>query len=169
MPGVCGDYLKRENREGPRHKIIAGCAIEFLKNAIVRKIGEPLAHVLVHKVLSLLHAVLVVNYSVILQKTDKKFDYVFGDLTDTPVSTSDRSNDIWNFLESIISMGMTVLKANTGKYMTHCNGINVPQAIAAYEQMLGRMSGGRCTFERRQNFVPSFSETWMYYRITRHE
>ena len=36
MPSVCGNYMKRENWEGPRHKIIAGCAIEFLKNAIVR-------------------------------------------------------------------------------------------------------------------------------------
>ncbi len=35
MPSVCGNYMKRENWEGPRHKIIAGCAIEFLKNAIV--------------------------------------------------------------------------------------------------------------------------------------
>ena len=66
-------------------------------------------------------------------------------------------------------MGVSVLKPNTGKYMTHCNGLNAPEAIAAYERMIGTLAGGKCTFERGQKFVPSFYETWIYYRITRHE
>jgi len=90
-------------------------------------------------------------------------------LTDTPVSTGDRDAEIWAFLESIISMGVQLLKPNTGKYMTHANGKNAPQAIEAYEKMLSTLANGRCTFERRQRFVSSFMETWMYYRITRHE
>ena len=35
MPSVCGPYLKKENREGPRHKIIAGDAIAFMKDKLV--------------------------------------------------------------------------------------------------------------------------------------
>ena len=35
MPNVCGDFLKKGNRKGERYNIITGCAIEFLKNAIV--------------------------------------------------------------------------------------------------------------------------------------
>jgi len=53
--------------------------------------------------------------------------------------------------------------------MTHANGKNAPAAIEAYEEMLDSLAGGRCTFERGEKFVPSFCETWMYYRITRHE
>ena len=36
MRSACGNFLDRDNREGPNHKIIAGCAIKFLKEAIVR-------------------------------------------------------------------------------------------------------------------------------------
>ncbi len=66
-------------------------------------------------------------------------------------------------------MGVEILVPNTGKYMTHCNGANVPESIAAYEAMLRTLARGRCTFERGSRFVPSFMETWMYYRIVRHE
>ena len=94
---------------------------------------------------------------------------MFGDLTDTPVSTTPRDNDLWDFLKTIISMGVQVLKPETGKYMTHCNGKNVPHSIAAYEEMLKGLADGKCTFTRSECFVPSFMETWMYYQIVRHE
>lgn len=35
MPNVCGKYLKKENREGPNYKVIAGCAIQFMKDCQV--------------------------------------------------------------------------------------------------------------------------------------
>ena len=69
----------------------------------------------------------------------------------------------------VLHHSVTLIKPNTGKYMTHCNGVNVPEAHKAYEEMLLSLAGGKCTFERFQRFVPSFTETWMYYRITRHE
>ena len=39
------------------------------------------------------------------QSTGQKYDYIFGDLTDTPVSNNARDNSIWEFLKSIITMG----------------------------------------------------------------
>ena len=106
MPGVCGDYLRRENWEGPRHRIIAGCAIEFLKDAIV--ILQPSFS----RISSKISKKLLLHFSqMLLQKSGKKYDYVFGDLTDTPVSTTaERDQDLWEFLRSIISMGVRVLK-----------------------------------------------------------
>ena len=35
MRSVCGPYLDRDNREGPRHKLIVGDAVQFLKDCIV--------------------------------------------------------------------------------------------------------------------------------------
>lgn len=136
MRSACGNWLDRDNREGPKHKIITGCAIKFLKEATA---------------------------------AGKKFDYIFGDLTDTPVSTSERDDDIWNFLKTIIGMGVQLLEPNKGKYLTHCNGKNVPHSIAAYEKMLGGLADGKCEFTRSECFVASFMETWMYYQITRKE
>ena len=35
MPSVCGKFLDKKTREGPNHKVIAGCAIKFLAEAKV--------------------------------------------------------------------------------------------------------------------------------------
>ncbi len=64
-------------------------------------------------------------------------------------------------------MGVNLLKANTGRYLTHCNGKNVPEASAAYEKMLSALADGKCRFTRSECFVPSFMETWLYYQIWR--
>lgn len=50
-------------------------------------------------------------------KEGKKVDYVFGDLTDIPVSTSPQG-EIWDFIRLILNKSMQVLKPS-GKYMTH--------------------------------------------------
>ncbi|TRY80669.1 hypothetical protein TCAL_15518, partial [Tigriopus californicus] len=34
MPTVCGPYLRKDNREGPTHKIIVGDAVAFLENCL---------------------------------------------------------------------------------------------------------------------------------------
>ena len=64
------------------------------------------------------------------------------------------------------------LSLSSGKYMTHCNGANVPRSIAAFEAMLETLEdpddvGAKFAFARRSCFVPSFMETWMYYTIAR--
>jgi len=47
----------------------------------------------------------------------RQFDYVFGDLTDIPISTTPHG-DAWDFIRLILNSSMKVLKS-TGKYMTH--------------------------------------------------
>jgi spermine synthase len=46
-----------------------------------------------------------------------KFDFVFGDLTDIPLSTTPQG-EIWDFIRLILNKALKVLKP-TGKFMTH--------------------------------------------------
>lgn len=50
-------------------------------------------------------------------KEGRRFDYVFGDLTDIPLS-EEKSGEIWDFIRSILVSSFKVLKPD-GKYMTH--------------------------------------------------
>jgi len=52
----------------------------------------------------------------------RKFDYVFGDLTDIPLSTSPQG-EVWDFIRLILNSALTVLKPQ-GKYMTHVSMMN---------------------------------------------
>lgn len=47
----------------------------------------------------------------------RQFDYVFGDLTDIPISPTPHG-DAWDFIRLILNSSMKVLKS-TGKFMTH--------------------------------------------------
>lgn len=51
-------------------------------------------------------------------KAGQKFDYVFGDLTDIPIS-KEPHGELWDFMRTIINLGTKVTKPGTGKYMTH--------------------------------------------------
>lgn len=115
MPDVCGPYLRRDNRKGPRHNIIVGDAVAFIKEQIEK---------------------------------GSEYDFVFGDLTDMPVSTGSRSNELWGFLKMIIEMGVKLLKPDTGYYMTHCIGINATEAIEEYEKVLKQIYNAKCTFNQ---------------------
>lgn len=97
----------------------------------------------------------------------KTFDYIFGDLTDTPITTKPRDDDVWNFLSTILELAMTVLKPETGKFMTHCNGVNVPESIKAYETVLSKICDGKCYFNKTKCYVKSFFETWVFYQVSR--
>lgn len=50
-------------------------------------------------------------------KEGKKFDFVFGDLTDIPISETP-TGEIWNFIRSILQQSFKILKPN-GKFLTH--------------------------------------------------
>lgn len=104
-----------------------------------------------------------------MQAKGKQFDYIFGDMTDVPVSTTPRDRDLWQFLSTILELATTLLVPETGKYLTHCIGINVPHSISAYEDVLRRIAGGKCTFTKSQAYVTSFVETWVFYQIVKHE
>ena len=43
-------------------------------------------------------------------KDGKKFDYVFGDLTDIPISDTPTSSEIWDFIRTILESSFKVLK-----------------------------------------------------------
>lgn len=47
----------------------------------------------------------------------KKFDYIFGDLTDVPISI-DHSTELWAFINQVLDLSFKVLQPN-GKFMTH--------------------------------------------------
>lgn len=50
-------------------------------------------------------------------KEGRKFDYVFGDLTDVPIS-GNVDEEAWGFITKILQMAVKILKPD-GKYMTH--------------------------------------------------
>lgn len=47
-----------------------------------------------------------------------KVDYIFGDLTDIPISKSTQSDLTWSFIKVIMKMSFEVLNPK-GKFMTH--------------------------------------------------
>lgn len=60
----------------------------------------------------------------------RKFDYVFGDLTDIPISDTP-SGEMWDFVMKILQMSFKILKP-TGKFMTHGNGVSCPEIGRAH-------------------------------------
>ena len=52
------------------------------------------------------------------KKEGKVYDYVFADLTDVPISKTP-TGEHWDFMKLIINLGTSLIKPNTGKYMTH--------------------------------------------------
>ncbi|XP_066990968.2 spermine synthase [Anabrus simplex] len=92
----------------------------------------------------------------------RKFDYVFGDLTDIPLSASPQG-EIWDFIRLILDLSFSVLKP-TGKYMTHGNGASCPESLKMYESQLQKLNTP-VEFSRDHAFVPSFMEDWIFYQV----
>lgn len=95
-------------------------------------------------------------------KEGKKFDYVFGDLTDIPISDTP-TGEIWNFIRSILEKSFKILKP-TGKYLTHGNGANCPEALKMFEDLLTDLTP-KVKYTRTKAFVPSFMEDWVFYQV----
>lgn len=67
------------------------------------------------------------NYEIIVEdamvalqkyiKEGRKFDYVFGDLTDVPISPTP-TGELWDFIRTFLEASFKVLRPN-GKFMTH--------------------------------------------------
>lgn len=96
-------------------------------------------------------------------KEGKKFDYVFGDLTDIPISDTP-TGEIWNFFRAILEQSFKILKPN-GKYLTHGNGANCPESLAMFEEQLLKLEP-KVKFTKAKAFVPSFMEDWIFYQVT---
>ncbi|XP_049794156.1 spermine synthase-like isoform X2 [Schistocerca nitens] len=95
-------------------------------------------------------------------KEGKKFDYVFADLTDIPLSSTPQG-ELWDFIRLILNISFKVLK-RTGKYMTHANGVSCPSALSMFESQLKQLPVP-VKFTRDQAFVPSFMEDWVFYQV----
>lgn len=95
-------------------------------------------------------------------KAGKKFDYVFGDLTDIPISDTP-TGEIWDFIRSILEHSFKILKP-TGKYLTHGNGANRPDSLSMFEEQLTKLAPP-VKYTRSNAFVPSFMEDWVFYQI----
>lgn len=55
-------------------------------------------------------------------KEAKKVDYVFGDLTDMPISET-ACGELWEFMITILQSSFKILKP-TGKFMTHVSKVD---------------------------------------------
>lgn len=98
-------------------------------------------------------------------KEKKSFDYVFGDLTDVPISPTPQGK-LWDFIQNIINRGTKLLKPGTGKYMTHAIGIGCESALKMFEEQFSSVEVS-LSINRTSRFVPSFMENWCFYQATR--
>ncbi|OWR45630.1 spermine synthase [Danaus plexippus plexippus] len=97
---------------------------------------------------------------------NRKVDFVFGDLTDIPISESP-GGELWEFMINILDAAFRVLKP-TGKFMTHGNGATSPASLELYERVLNDMQP-KVAFQKCKAFVPSFLEDWIFYQIGFHD
>ncbi|RZB39879.1 spermine synthase [Asbolus verrucosus] len=95
-------------------------------------------------------------------KEGRKFDYVFGDLTDVPLSESP-TGELWDFINKILNMSFKILKPD-GKFMTHVIGSAAGDALKMYETQLMKLQPP-VKFTTSHAFVPSFLEDWVFYQI----
>jgi len=96
-------------------------------------------------------------------KEGKQFDFVFGDLTDIPISETP-TGEIWNFIRTILQQSFKILKPN-GMYLTHGNGTNCPESLRMYEEQLKQLVP-KVKFTTTKAFVPSFMEEWVFYQVS---
>lgn len=95
-------------------------------------------------------------------KEGKKFDYVFGDLTDIPISDTP-TGEIWNFIRTILETSFKILKPG-GKYLTHGNGSNCVESLKMFEEQLDKLEP-KVYYTKTTAFVPSFMEDWVFYQV----
>ncbi|XP_047985892.1 spermine synthase [Leguminivora glycinivorella] len=113
------------------------------------------------------------NYEIIVEdcmltinkfiKEGKKVDYIFGDLTDIPISES-ACGELWEFMITILNSSFKILKPD-GKFMTHGNGATSSESLELYEQELAKLKPA-VKFSKSRAFVPSFLEDWIFYQIS---
>ena len=108
-----------------------------------------------------------------MQRRNRKFDFIFGDLTDTPVeanaATDDDDDTGDNLLlhRRMLSESLPLLNTPGGRFVTHCNGKSAAEALANFEDLVRQIFGCTKAFDvkKREAFVPSFMEVWIFYEI----
>lgn len=107
-----------------------------------------------------------VRYLQKFSQEGRKFDYVFGDLTDIPISDTP-TGEIWDFIRKILQSSFKVLKPD-GKFMTHGNGVSCPESLKMYEEQLVKLDP-KVSYTKCTAFVPSFMEEWVFYQVQRED
>ncbi|XP_037298970.1 spermine synthase [Manduca sexta] len=92
----------------------------------------------------------------------RKVDYIFGDLTDIPISET-ACGELWEFMITILDSAFKILKPD-GKFMTHGNGATSSESLKLYEQELVKLNPP-VQYTKSKAFVPSFFEDWIFYHI----
>lgn len=108
-------------------------------------------------------------------ESERKFDVIFNDLTDIPISKRPElltcfsptfaNDNPWHFIEVIFSLSLRCL-APDGLYMNHAIGSGCTTALRAYEDFLDK-SPIKVKYERHSAYVPSFMEDWVFYQISK--
>nr|CAG4643274.1 EOG090X07PL [Ilyocryptus agilis] len=98
-----------------------------------------------------------------LKENGARFDFVFSDLTDIPLSTVMPQSKEWQFLLDIVEKSFMVLGEN-GIFLTHGSGASSVQSLATFENLLKSLVPA-LLFERYEAFVPSFMENWVFYQV----
>ncbi|KAM7355470.1 spermine synthase isoform 2-T2 [Cochliomyia hominivorax] len=93
----------------------------------------------------------------------RKFDYVFGDLTDIPISGAP-IGECWDFIRTILEHSFKILKPD-GKYLTHGNGTSCVESLELFEEQLSLLKP-KVKFTTTKAFVPSFMEEWLFYQVS---
>ncbi|CAG0889275.1 unnamed protein product [Darwinula stevensoni] len=95
-------------------------------------------------------------------KEGRRFDFVFGDLTDIPIST-DPTAELWLFFRRILTLALSLL-APSGIYLSHANGVSSHKALSMFEEQLGAIDPP-VKFSKCSAYVPSFMEPWVFYQV----
>lgn len=95
----------------------------------------------------------------------RKFDYVFNDLTDIPLSPEDShvGKDLWGFVKKVLSLALPLVK-DDGKYLNHAVATGCTAALTAYESVLSKLDPP-VKWAKHSNWVPSFLEEWVFYEV----
>ncbi|XP_022661400.1 spermine synthase-like [Varroa jacobsoni] len=96
----------------------------------------------------------------------RKFDAIFGDLTDVPIVTGENGNEQqheqWQFLSKVVNDSLKLLKVG-GVFQNHATGKGCGNALETYENFLKTLKDTH--FTKRSRFVPSFLEDWVFYSV----
>lgn len=96
----------------------------------------------------------------------RKFDVIFGDLTDVPIVAGEegnaQQNEQWQFLSKVVIDSLKLLNIG-GVFQNHATGKGCVISLGHYEDFLKTLKNTH--FTKRSRFVPSFLEDWVFYSI----
>jgi spermine synthase len=99
------------------------------------------------------------------KKEGRMFDYIFGDLTDIPISLK-AEGEVWDFFKTTLQLSFSILKPE-GSYFTHANGVTSGDNLKMFEDTIRGSLDFHLDFKTSSAFIPSFMEKWVFYQVKR--